>query len=166
MEDDDHDAGPEGRTRQPKQLNWDLPFDLSEIDLSDETPLSLEDLEGMIDNPSPRARLRRFVRAPVRTLQKLGRATRPRWQRATRGWADQDWWSLDSHLCLHLGTLLMEQGRHAKSFPDDLTYDEWTAQLQAAGAALLDFDPDDAQRVGAAQSALRWTADNLARLWD
>lgn len=166
MEDDNGDVGPEGPTRQPKQLNWDLPLDLSEVDWSQEKTISSEDLEEMINNPSMRVRLRRLARAPRWKAKGLWHASRPRWQRATRGWADQDWWTLDSHLCLHLGTLLTEQAHHAKSFPDDLTYEEWTAQLGAAGAAMLAFDPDDARRVAAAQNALRWTADNLTRLWD
>ena len=166
MQDDEGPQSPIGPTRQPKRMNWNLQFDPSRV----EEHNAFDEMQKKIDNPTLAFRLSRLVqrrlRGPRGRAEQLWRATLPRWQRASRGWSDADWWTLDSHVCLHLGTLLTEQSRHAHSYPDALTYEEWTDQLRVAGEALLAFDPEDGERVGAAQEALRWVADNLTRLWD
>ena len=62
--------------------------------------------------------------------------------------------------------MLTAQVQEIRNHPPELEYDEWRAQVASAGEALLAYDPDDADRVAEARTALHWVADNLVDLWD
>ena len=87
-------------------------------------------------------------------------------QRAWRGWADMDWWSLDVHMCWHVGALLLAMAEGGFTCPADREPGEWKNELRSKGADLLAYDREDHERIAAAQDAWRWVADNLTSLWD
>ncbi|WP_299926096.1 hypothetical protein [uncultured Nocardioides sp.] len=115
---------------------------------------------------SPRARLRWFLGWPIQRFHDAAGRLAQCGQRAARGWTNGDLWNLDVHLCQHLGSMLAAQVRDIRNHPPELGYDEWRASVQRAGQALQNYDPNDAERVADARSALRWVADNLVDLWD
>jgi hypothetical protein len=100
------------------------------------------------------------------------------YQRATRGWADADTWSLHVYLCSALGGALEHLAGNTHGWPgtpDYSAFEDWTAALHTAaagltGRAVRDHDPADqaadAAALAGAQDALRWVADNLPDLWD
>jgi hypothetical protein len=139
-------------------------IDVSSIDWSQVPITTLEEQEARARHPM--ARLRRLVRAPGWALERRRRSRRARRQRVERGWSDDELWSLDTHLCEHLGAMLAVHARDARNHPPELEHDEWLEQLRTAGEALNGYDPEDAERVAAARGALHWVADNLVDLWD
>lgn len=56
--------------------------------------------------------------------------------RATKGWAPQDVWSLDTYLCTLLSQTLRHLADTAHGHPSDRTYEEWQRELRHAAAAL------------------------------
>jgi hypothetical protein len=139
-------------------------IDVSAIDWSRVPMSTIEEIEA--DQRRPIARLRRLVNAPRFAFEERRRRWRAQRQRVERGWSDGELWSLDTHLCEHLGSMLAVHAREARNHPPELDYDEWMGQLAAAAEAFNGYDPEDAERVAAARSALHWTADNLVDLWD
>lgn len=150
--------------RRMKEFHSPVLDQLGPIDLSGEKVLWPEDVEAML--AGRRARLRRWVGWPRARVRDWRRGLVQRSQRATRGWSDGDLWSLDDHLCLHLGTLLAESARTTRTHPPDLTHEEWRRQLGEAGDRLLAYAPEDEQRVRDARAAVAWVADNLVDLWE
>ena len=164
-------AGDEGRraqvpVRRAKPLH--LPglegLDLSSIDWKAEPTFTVDEMEARM------ATLRRRVRGRLagwrEAVDRWWRRRQQARQRTSQGWTDGDVWTLDEHLCQHLGSLLVEHAQGAKSYPEDLTHPEWIEQVRFAGQRLLAYDPYDEARVADARSALRWVADNLVDLWD
>jgi hypothetical protein len=133
------------------------------------------------------------VDRPVRRL--VGRAEAA-YQRATRGWADCDYWDLGVNVCATLAAQLNHLADSAWGWPgppDYSDYDEWTAALRAAAAGLngwaspehspaadaalaageitgVDYssaaNAEEEVLLAGAQDALRWVAGNLRDLWD
>lgn len=119
------------------------------------------------DLPIPTSNtLRDWLNAGERMGKSIARQTKMHAQRASRGWADEDWWNLDTHLCHHLGRLLIASAEHGLSFPNGTTRDEWAASLRRHGGALVAYDSDEPSAVRGAQESLRWVADTLTQLWD
>lgn len=143
----------------------DLSIDTTEWTLEDVGPVStVEEAEAYARRPT--ARIRRLAKAPWWALEKQLARRRSLRQRRERGWTDSELWNLDVHLCRHLGSMLAAQVGEIRNHPPELEHDEWCAQVRRAGEALLAYDPDDAERVGEARSALRWVAHHLVDLWD
>ena len=71
-----------------------------------------------------------------------------RWyhQRATRGWADCDWWGMDGYLCEIIVPMLYELRYRRSGHPANLTSEQWDAKLdemiQAWEAAGMVIDDD------------------------
>ena len=63
-------------------------------------------------------------------------------QRTTRGWADSDTYSLDTHLCRVLGGMLKHLADNAHGWPDGdefPTFEDWVNALRTNAAALLAY---------------------------
>ncbi|RYC10493.1 hypothetical protein [Nocardioides zhouii] len=156
--------------RRAKVLHLRTSVDLSGIDPSQWTlenlgpTKTLEQLEAEARRPA--VRLRRLARAPKWVMEERLAQRRSRRQRRVRGWTDADLWNLDAYLCRRLGAMLAAQVDEIRNHPPELEYDAWRTQVRGAGEALLAYDPDDADRVAEARTALRWVADNLVDLWD
>lgn len=97
------------------------------------------------------------------------------WQRARRGWAHEDTWSLDWFLARAVGGALVHMADHAISYPgrgDYTTHQAWVADLRKHGRALLEYPGTTEQLNGAedhavnARAAMHWVADNFTDLWD
>lgn len=89
--------------------------------------------------------------------------------RVRRGWAPEDTWSLDGHLCRTLGEMLIYLADHVhggSSEPEYPTAEDWREALRSNGSALLHYDIHDDRAYAEAQQALRWVADNLGAIWD
>ena len=89
--------------------------------------------------------------------------------RARRGWAPQDTWSLDGHLCRTPGAMLDHLAEHTHGWPQGREYPEfadWQDALRIRAVALLAYEADDELTIAPAQDALHWVADNLPALWD
>ena len=156
-----------GATRQPKRYQWSGPVpepNWSEIDFGDTGSITLEEMEE--NARRPRARIRRLVMAPRWATERRLRVARAWVQRGSRGYTDNEVWMIDVFLCRRLGSMLSQHADGARNYPAELTYDAWIGELRLAADALLTFDPDDTERVRAAQDGLHWVADNLTRLWD
>jgi hypothetical protein len=142
-----------------------LQIDLSQLTMDDLGPVStVEEAEARARRPT--ARIRRLAKAPWWALEKRLARRRSVRQRRERGWTEGDLWNLDIHLCRHLGSMLAAQVGEIRNHPPELEHDEWCTQVRRASEALLAYDPDDAERVAEARSALRWVAYNLVDLWD
>ena len=156
--------------RRAKVLHLRTSVDLSGIDFSQWTledvgpTKTIEELEAEARRPA--VRLRRLVKAPRWAIEERLAKRRSRRQRRDRGWTDAELWNLDTYLCQRLGAMLTAQVDEIRNHPPELEYDEWRTQVRRAGEALLDYEPDDADRVADARTALHWVADNLVDLWD
>lgn len=154
--------------RRPKR--WHAPglesIDWSRvnIDWDNEPMLTLE--EGEAQARRWRSRLRQMHRVPGERANYEWSRIKAWRQKASRGWSDRELWNLDTHLCQHLGGMLVAHAEGAVNYPDEMTYDEWRRQVRRAGDALLAYDPEDARRVAEARTALRWVTHNLVDLWD
>lgn len=51
------------------------------------------------------------------------------YQRAWRGWADEDWWNIDLWFIKNMKPLLTQLREKTISYPSNLTFDEWHAIL-------------------------------------
>jgi len=123
--------------------------------------------------PAARAVRGRPVRRARRTVLALV-------QRARRGWADQDTWSLDGYLCRSTAGALRHLADHAHGWPGTDTYPQpevWQSALHKAAAAMdawerhetavgEDEQAEEERVYAEAQDAFRWVADNLGHLWD
>lgn len=101
------------------------------------------------------------------------------WQLATRGWADQDTWSLDVTLCERLAAQLDHLADHTHGFPaansEFPTMEAWQAALHENAAkirawALEDQSPGTPEQTkvtyARTQEGLTWVTDHLCDLWD
>jgi len=120
-----------------------------------------------------RRTLRRRVRrslwfAPRERIASFRHELRMRRQALARGWSDRDWWSLNQHLCQHLGELMLALVSDGRTLPAwvEGDGDEWRAEVRRQAEALLAFDMTDRRTTPDAAAALRWVADNLEDLWD
>lgn len=92
-------------------------------------------------------------------------------QLATRGWADQDCWSLDVVLCQRLGAQLRHLADTDHGWPEQLYAEpeHWQNALRHHADLLQRYDPfepDGDTGVEDARAALRWVANHLEWIWD
>jgi len=85
----------------------------------------------------------------------------------------RDIYNLDMWFTTELGeSLLAWVNNPPNSYPPDRTYDEWVAQLRAAGESLVEYkgrwdeSNNEEHTLENAKSALHWVADHLENLWD
>lgn len=68
----------------------------------------------------------RFTKSPIRWLRRFIKSFKYLWQRATKGYCDEDLWNLDSYLAKLLGSALKELYSNTCSYPYRLeTHEEW-----------------------------------------
>lgn len=68
----------------------------------------------------------RFTKSPIRWARRFFVSFKLLWQRATKGYCDEDLWNLDSHLAELLGSALKELSDIACAYPSRLeSHEEW-----------------------------------------
>lgn len=83
---------------------------------------------------------RYYLTHPWRWFQDLGYCLRDAYQRITRGYADTDWFNMDSHLLELLPAMLKELAAHSHSYPGTAPFDtpeKWSAWLNEMADNLI-----------------------------
>lgn len=114
-----------------------------------------------------------------RPITRAVRRTGFTYQKARRGWSDDELWSLDRSLARRLGAQLTALASTTHGWPQSEkypTFEDWQIALRTAGTALTayaeslefhDLDPSEEDFLAEqAADALRWVADNFTALWD
>ena len=68
----------------------------------------------------------RFTKSPVRWMRRFIKSFKYLWQRATKGYCDEDLWNLDSHLAALISSTLKELSNITCAYPYRLeSHEEW-----------------------------------------
>lgn len=84
--------------------------------------------------------MRYYLTHPWEWFKDLKYCLRDAYQRITRGYADTDWFNMDSHLLELLPAMLKELATHSHSYPGTApfdTYEKWTAWLNEMADNLI-----------------------------
>ena len=83
---------------------------------------------------------RYYLTHPWEWFKDLGYCLRDAYQRITRGYADTDWFNMDSHLLELLPAMLKELAAHSHSYPGRAPFDtpeKWSAWLNEMADNLI-----------------------------
>jgi hypothetical protein len=95
-----------------------------------------------------------------------------RWQRSRRGWAECDWWSLDSYITKVLAGALTAMADKGIGYPGVEpwdTYEKWGSYLRDLAARLCAWNDDtwtDADAIETTRAAMEEFGKNLPYFWD
>lgn len=92
---------------------------------------------------------RYYLTHPWEWFKDLGYCLRDAYQRITRGYADTDWFNMDSHLLELLPAMLKELAAHSHSYPGTApfdTYEKWTAWLNEMADNLINCREEEIEK--------------------
>lgn len=87
-------------------------------------------------------------------VRQIRRRLRYGYQMVTRGWADEDCWSLDVVLCRRLGEQLLHLAETVHGWPASnyRTFEEWKEAIRRNGQALIDY----VEKPGHTDALMKW----------
>lgn len=92
---------------------------------------------------------RYYLTHPWEWFKDLGYCLRDAYQRITRGYADTDWFNMDSHLLELLPAMLKELAAHSYSYPGRAPFDtpeKWSAWLNEMADNLISCREEEIEK--------------------
>lgn len=134
-------------------------------------------------------RVRYSIRGnPVKLPKRLYLEVKYLYQRAFRGWADCDVWSLDTSMLGYLGGAIHQLGQNPSGAPHgypnkytkgldwgDTDFDQWSKDLQHHGKVLMAYTTskfefkeysEEVKALEDTRESLQWVVDWFPSLWD
>lgn len=143
--------------------------------MSDEKTFPLDDLMETLEerraNRTRSEKARDWVSGKLHRIPNGVRSASNSVHRARRGWSADDVWFLKGYLTRLVGEALLHLADNGMGYPVQYNgADDWRRDLRQHGRALRAYASADWEeeedRIGDAQQALHWVADNLGDLWD